>query len=114
MIRAACIVMVTLMAAFTATAAWAQTSSTTSTTTTSQTQQILAPASACFICDCNNQDFSCRTSCAAITDFVSRQRCEIACGTTQAQCLSNAQVLQRQLDTQRAAAQATTSSGATN
>ncbi len=113
MIRAACIAMATLMAAFTATGTSAQTSTTTSTTST-QTQQTLAPASACFICDCNNQDFTCRTSCATVTDFVSRQSCEIACGTTQAQCLSNAQVQQRQIDTQRAAARATTSSGATN
>lgn len=115
MIRAACILAAMLMAAFFATGVLAQTTSTGSQTQTqNQVQQTLPPASTCFICDCNNQDFSCRTGCAGITDFAARQRCEAACGTTQSRCLLNAQALQRQVDAQRASVQVGSSSGATN
>ena len=118
MIRAATIVVsAMLLTVCIVTGALAQTVGTSTTVTTSTGNQVqlnLPPASSCFICDCNNQDFSCRTGCAAITNFSARQQCEAGCGTSQSQCLLNAQALQRQLDAQRAAAQAGTSSGATN
>ena len=85
------------------------------TTATGQTQtqglvqqQNLPPAPTCFTCDCNSQDFDCRTSCNAITNFASRQQCLASCGQQQATCLSNAQVQQRAQDAQRQAAQTTT------
>lgn len=85
----------------------------------SQTQnqvtiQNLPPAATCFTCDCNNQDFACRTSCASITDFVTRQQCEAACGQQQAKCLYNAQLQQRAQDEQRNLTQQSTASGRTN
>ena len=86
---------------------WAQTTTTTTTGQTQATINSLSPASSCFICECNTADFSCRTGCAAITDFVSRQQCDAACGQQQATCLSNAQVQQRAVDTQRLATQTT-------
>ncbi|WP_027191152.1 hypothetical protein [Fundidesulfovibrio putealis] len=78
------------------------------------TQQNLPPASTCFNCDCNTQDFACRTACTAITDFTRRQQCEAACGQTQADCLSRAQRLQRAQDEQRNLTQQSTASGRTN
>jgi len=72
------------------------------TTAITQPLQTLPPAPTCFICDCNSQDFSCRTGCA-MTDFAARQQCLASCATQQAQCLANAQVLQRAIDTQRQA-----------
>lgn len=85
----------------------------------SQTQnqvniQNLPPAATCFTCNCNNQDFACRTECAAITDFVRRQQCEAACGRQQSQCLYNAQLQQRAQDEQRNLTQSSTASGRTN
>lgn len=77
-------------------------------------QQNLPPASTCFNCDCNTQDFACRTACTAITDFTRRQQCEAACGQTQASCLANAQRLQRAQDEQRNLTQQSTASGRTN
>jgi hypothetical protein len=95
-----------------AAAALAQTATTTITTTTSPqaTVNVLPPASTCFTCDCNSQDFSCRTTCNAITDFASRQQCLSSCDQTKSTCLSNAQVQQRAADTQRQALQSTTGS----
>jgi len=77
-------------------------------------QQNLPPASTCFNCDCNTQDFACRTACTAITDFTRRQQCEAACGQTQADCLVRAQRLQRAQDEQRNLTQQSTASGRTN
>jgi hypothetical protein len=86
---------------------WAQSTTTTSSGSTQATINNLAPASNCFICECNSQDFTCRTACASITDFATRQQCEAACGQQQSTCLSNAQVQQRAVDTQRLATQTT-------
>lgn len=86
---------------------WAQTTTTTTSGQTQATVNSLSPASSCFICECNTTDFACRTSCASITDFTTRQQCEAACGQQQATCLSNAQVQQRAVDTQRLATQTT-------
>ncbi|WP_243362632.1 hypothetical protein [Fundidesulfovibrio terrae] len=93
-----------------ATSVLAQTTTTTTTTTSTTPQatvNTLPPASTCFTCDCNNQDFSCRTPCNAITDFASRQQCLSACDQAQATCLSNAQVQQRAVDTLRQTLQTT-------
>jgi len=101
-------------------AALAQTttsSSTTTTTSSSSTQatvNTLSPVSSCFTCECNTSDFACRTSCQAYLNFSTRQKCEAACQQTQATCLANAQKQQRALDDQRAAAQQSSASGATN
>ena len=75
--------------------------------------QTLPPIGSCFICDCNSQDFACTTSCAGITDPVARQQCLASCGYQKSQCLSNAQILQRQMDDQRAAAMLTGSTATT-
>jgi hypothetical protein len=101
--------------------AWGQATSTTpstssstsaTTTTTSllpgQTQgllplQNLPPAPTCFICDCNDQDFDCRTSCQSPSStFVATQQCLAACLDQQASCLANAQTQQSLIDAQRA------------
>ena len=76
------------------------TANNTTTTTATQPLPALPPASACFICNCNNQDFSCRTACNT-TDFAARQQCLAACASQQAQCLANAQAQQRAVDTKR-------------
>ena len=81
----------------------AQTSSTAAQTQNQVRQQDLPPAPTCFTCDCNTQDFACRTPCARIADFVRRQQCEADCGLRQAACLQNAQLQQRAVDAQRAA-----------
>jgi hypothetical protein len=97
----------------------AQTNTTTTTTTTGLTQVQLSnlpPAPTCFICDCNSQDFSCQTACNDSTtypDFASRQQCLAACDQQQATCLSNAQVQQRAVDTQRQALQNTSPTSST-
>jgi len=94
----------------------AQTTTTTTTTVNGQTQatvNTLPPATTCFTCDCNTQNFTCSTACNAITDFASRQQCQASCDQTQATCLYNAQVQQRAIDTQRQAAQATIGTPAT-
>ncbi len=93
-----------------------------STTASGQTQtqnqvtiQNLPPAPTCFTCDCNNQDFACRTSCNnAYTNFAARQQCLAACGQQQSQCLYSAQLKQRAVDDQRALTQQSTASGRTN
>jgi len=73
-------------------------------------QQNLPPAPTCFTCDCNSQDFDCRTACNVYGDFAARQQCLAACGLQQATCLSSAQVQQRAVDTQRQASQTAPSS----
>ena len=78
------------------------------------TQQNLPPAPTCFPCECNTQDFGCRTSCASITDFTRRQQCEAACGQAQSECLARAQRLQRAQDEQRNLTVQSTASGRTN
>lgn len=91
------------------------TSATGQTQTQNQvTQQNLPPAGTCFNCDCNTQDFACRTGCAGITDFARRQQCEAACGKTQSDCLVRAQRLQRAQDEQRNQTVQSTASGRTN
>ncbi|MFP5222697.1 MAG: hypothetical protein ACLGSA_10450 [Acidobacteriota bacterium] len=94
----------------------AQATSTTGQTQTQNqvTQQNLPPAGTCFNCDCNTQDFACRTGCAGITDFTRRQQCEAGCGQTQADCLVRAQRLQRAQDEQRSQTLQSTASGRTN
>lgn len=76
--------------------------------------QTLPPIGSCFICDCNSQAFACETSCANITEPVARQQCLASCGYQKSQCFSNAQILQRQLDDQRAAAMLTGSTAVTS
>jgi hypothetical protein len=82
-------------------------------TTPSQNQVVvstLPPIGSCFICDCNSSKLDCNTSCQqSYTEPVKRQQCEATCGYTYSNCLENAQVLQRSVDDQRAAALATTS-----
>ncbi|MFZ5425467.1 MAG: hypothetical protein ACOZEN_00725 [Thermodesulfobacteriota bacterium] len=103
------------LTAFAAPAAAQSTSASGQTQTQNQvTIQNLPPAPTCFTCDCNNQDFACRTGCASITDFARRQQCEAACGQQQSQCLYNAQRLQRAQDEQRSLTQQSTASGRTN
>ena len=91
---------------------------TTTTTTGAQTQvqlQNLPPAPTCFICNCNNQDFSCQTACnnsASYPDFASRQQCLAACDQQQATCLANAQMQQRAVNTQRQVLQNTSPTAA--
>jgi len=72
------------------------------TTAITQPLRTLPPAPTCFICDCDSQDFSCRTGCA-MTDFAARQQCQASCAIQKAQCLANARVLQRAEDNQRQA-----------
>ena len=64
----------------------------------------LPPIGSCFICDCNSQNLECTTACQSTKDFTGRQQCEAVCGQNLATCLQNAQVLQRAVDDQRAAA----------
>ena len=68
----------------------------------------LPPIGSCFICDCNKQNLDCNTDCqSAFSDFTRRQQCTATCGQNLATCLQNAQVLQRAVDDQRAAALST-------